>query len=145
MTTSSPSQKRDFSRPIIKIIAAIVIAVVVIVLVVDVVIPYIHNGIGEQTSQSTSSNFEFLSKSGWTAEEGGFLGIGADYVVYVQATIKNIRSTAEGCTVNARVFEGGSYWTKSQNVYVSAGEQQTITLRFPEPISGPTSYTIWLS
>lgn len=140
-------QKPDFSKPIMKIIAVAAIAIVIVAFVLTVAIPYLLRvNITENFNPPPpSAQFTFLSKSGWTTREGGFLGIGADYVVYVEATIKNIGQTGGGCVVNVKVYEGDSYWTKSESIYLSVSEQKTVKFRFAEPISGPARYIVWIS
>ncbi len=144
MTQSQTQPQKDFSKPIIKIVAVAGATIIIVALILYVLIPMVTRT--NLPGQSSSlENFDFLSKSGWSTKEGGFFGIGGDYVVYVSATIKNIGATPAGCIVNAKVTEGGSYWTKTQSIYLSVGEEKTVSFRFPEPINGPCYWSIWLS
>ena len=71
---------------------------------------------------------------------------GPDKVGYVEVTVTNNGGDGRG-TVNTRVTQGSNYWTKSQNVYLSNGDSETLTFRFKEIAfwtSDPWSYSVWI-
>jgi len=144
MTNPMSSPKQDFSKPIIKVVAVIVIAVVVIAIVFTLAIPKLQ----EQVAPTPTAYFSFPSKTSYRTSEGGFFGIGANAVVWVEVTVKNTGDAAGGCTINAKVESnsGGGYWTKSEGVYLSVGAEQTIKFKFDSgPHNDAYSWSVWTS
>jgi hypothetical protein len=149
MGNSNTPARKDFSKQIVKIIVAIVIAILVVAMMLDLVIPKLQQGIPtESTPPQSSAYFEFPSESTYRTSEGGFLGIGANVVVWVQVVVKNTGTAAGGCTVNVEVTDenSGSYWTQSQGVYLQVGQNQTLSFKFASgPHNDAYDWTVWSS
>lgn len=150
MTTPKPPPKQDVSKPIIKVIAAIVVAVIIIAVVLTMAMPKLQEQISPTPvpTPAPAAQFTFPSKTTYRTSEGGFLGIGANVVVWVEAVVKNTGDAAGGCTVNVKVesTEGSGYWTQEQGVYLQPGQEQTVKFKFD---SGPHNeayrWSVWTS
>ena len=70
------------------IIAAIVIAIIIIAAALNVGIPTLQQQVmpTPKPTPAPAARFSFPSKSSYRTSEGGFLGIGANVVVWVEAT-----------------------------------------------------------
>lgn len=128
MTSPTPPTKQDFSKSNAKTAAVVLIAVIITAIILVFAIPRIQ----QQIAPAPSANFAFTSKNSWNAWEGGFLGIGANNVIYVQGTLKNVGNAAGGCSVNAYVDDDSGYWTDSESVYLGVGEEKTIKFKFDQ-------------
>ncbi|MGD0406081.1 MAG: hypothetical protein ABSB10_05455 [Candidatus Bathyarchaeia archaeon] len=136
MTAPSP-QKQNYAKPVVIIIAAIVIAIIIIAVVLSVAVPAVQQAVNPTPVPTPvpAAVFTFTSQSSNRQTVGGFLGIGGNVVVWVDATVENTGNAAGGCTVYAQVTDAnGAFWTQSQGIYLGVGASQSVALEFT---SGP--------
>jgi len=93
MTTQLP-QKQNYAKLIGAIVVALVIAAIVIVVLLNVAVPALQQAVNP--TPAPAAVFTFTSQSTNRQTVGGFLGIGGNVVVWVDATVQNTGNAAGG-------------------------------------------------